>query len=117
MFSFSLPSAGINSVNPSFNKATSNILIYVTGVGFLARNSSNISLLIDGKKQNLKSVVSDSSMIFTLSDINKEATSSITILFEDGYPANYKSLVPITFTPSYASVYPNSNGSFGGTLL
>lgn len=99
MFTFASPSATVNSVTSAFNSVTNNIEITVAGVGFLASSSNKISLLIDGVQQNFKSVESDTSMIFTLSDIKKEATSSITILFEDGYPTNYRGLNPITFTP------------------
>ena len=56
-------------------------------------------------------------MVFTVSEIDQEATSSLTLEFADGYPAGYASLAPITFTPSFASVYPNSGGSVGGTLI
>ena len=117
MFEFATPSATISTITSAFSPATNNIELTVVGSGFEAGQSGQISLLIDGKSQNLKSVESDTSIVFTLSDIEREATSSITILFEDGLPANYQSLTPITFTPSFAKVYPNSDGSFGGTLL
>lgn len=40
----------------------------------------------------------------------------MTFLFSDGYPKN-DSPAPITFTPTFAKVYPNSGGSVGGTLI
>lgn len=70
MFTFAPPSATINSVTPAFNPTTNNIELTVNGLGFSAQTLSDISLKIDGKAQLLKSIDSDTSMIFTVVDIN-----------------------------------------------
>lgn len=48
----------------------------------------------------------------------KDITSSdVKIYFADGLPTDYSLITGLTFTPKFISVYPNSDGSQGGTLL
>lgn len=79
MFTFAAPTATVDSVTAAFNPDSNDIELTVAGLGFSVSDPSTISLLIDGRAQTLKSVDSDTSMVFTVSDIDQEATSSLTL--------------------------------------
>jgi hypothetical protein len=116
MFTFVPPVETIDSVTATYNDATKAIEVSVIGTGFTSGSVANASLIIDGNEQTLVSVDSDTLVTFAISNVSQAATSSIIFYFEDGLPEGYRSLTPLTLTPTWASVSP-SVGSMGGTLL
>lgn len=83
----------------------------LAGSGFTVGDTSSVGLWIDGVKQTTKSVDSDISAVFTIIDVKDYTSSNVAIFFGEGLGNDSQTISSLTFTPSFVSVSPNSDGS------
>jgi len=116
-FNYVAPVASVSTLIPSFEAASNSLIMTLTGTGFSTGDASSISLVIDGIVQQTRSVDSDTSAVFQITNVLDTQSADVNLFFNDGFASGFQQFRSMSWTPTFVSVFPNTGASAGGTLI